>query len=207
MQRTCLTIALALATGIASAAPPLDEQVPGGVISISAESAPWTFDADAALTEAELLPAEMLPEQDWTNVLGVDFRSSGNGLPIATSQTTASFWCDEPATTRWAYARLPIPHGRKIQFFRMWGQDSSATNDIRAILRESCLPDLGAASAPVNKALAELFSDTAAGSFTVTTAVSGAPVTNAHECTYWAYVEFSNCDTSVVRKIRVQHAQ
>ncbi len=207
MQRTCLTIALALFTGVASAAPPLDEQAPGGAISTSAESAPWAFDADAGIAEAELLPAEMLPDVTWTNVLGVDFRSSGNGLPIATHQDTASFWCVEPASSRWAYARLPIPHGRKLQFFRMWGQDFSATNDIRVILRESCLPDLGAASAPVNKNLADISSGTSAGSFTVSTPVAGEPVTDAHVCTYWAYVEFSNCDTSTVRKIRVQHGQ
>ncbi|MCK9538860.1 hypothetical protein [Dokdonella sp.] len=205
MQRTCLTVALALAMGTAGAALPLDEQVPGAVVSMTADAAPWTFDADAGITEAELLPAEMLPGVTWTNALGVDFRSNGNLLSYATHPTTGSFFCQEPATNLWAYARLDIPHGRKMTYFRMWGQDSSATDDIRAVLRESCLPDLGPASAPVNTNLADIKSETDAGSFTVTTAVAGSPVANAHLCTYWAYVEFTSCSTSTVRKIRVQH--
>lgn len=215
MQRSAFLIAfvavagLVLATTAGSApaqVPAADGQVPG-VTSTAAPTA-GDYSPGPEAIEVELIPSDAHPPVDWTNVLGVDFRPSSTALPLRTSSTTGAFWCEGLASSRYAYARLDIPHGRKIEFFRMWGFDALTPAGVTAELRESCLPDLGPATNPTNTVLASLDSDTSAGNFTVTTVLSPQPVVDAHTCTYWAWVEFDQCgDGATVRKIRVQHAR
>lgn len=215
MQRNLLSIALAAAAGLVLATASggaqaqsraLDGQVRGAMPAAAPVVSDDSLESEAI--EVELSPTDMPPTVDWTNVLGIDFRPSSTALPLRTSSATGAFWCAEPASARYAYARLDIPHGRRIHYFRMWGWDESATTDIVADLRKSCLPDLGPAENPSTVILASLDSETSAGEFTVTTLLSPQPVVDAHTCTYWAYVQFDQCGgNATVRKIRVQHTR
>ncbi|MBX3688779.1 hypothetical protein [Dokdonella sp.] len=192
---------LALAAGSAGAAPPaLDEQLDGAAPVISV---PWNVDAAGTAAQAETLLAPTA-WAEWSNVLGIDLRPGGSGMEFTSNPDYGTFWCSNGSSPAYAYARMHLPHGSTIRFFRMWGQDLSASGDVMAKLRETCLPNVGPAATPTVTDLATLQSSGSSGSFTVTS--SPDHVVDNHQCAYVAYVQFPSCDaTTSLRKLRVQY--
>lgn len=192
---------LALAAGSAGAAPPaLDEQLDGAAPVIDA---PWNLDATGAALEAEAMLAPTAAVE-WSNVLGIDLRPGGSGMEFTSNPDFGTLWCSNGSSPAYGYARMHLPHGSTIRFFRMWGQDLSASGDVMAKLRETCLPNVGPATTPTLTDLATLQSSGSGGSFTVTSSLSH--VVDNHLCAYVAYVQFPGCDvTTSLRKLRIQY--
>lgn len=144
----------------------------------------------------------------WVNVLGLELRGRTGPFQFQTGDNTGALWCTG-GNERFADARLDLPHGAEIQFFRMWGFDNSVDHDLTAFLRQTCLPDLGA-GAPVNTNLAQLDSSGTPGTFTETISLSlDPPVTDTRRCNYYVRVRFAtNCADGgqlTMRKLRVQY--
>lgn len=153
--------------------------------------------------------AGTVPTTGWVSALGFELRGRTSAFDFASSSQLGSMWCVTGSAERFADVRLDIPDSARITFFRMWGFDGSAANDLAAFLFESCLPNL-AAGQPVNTNLAQLTSAGASGDFTATTALAAPqPVTNTRLCTYWARVRYApDCaggGTLILRKFRVQY--
>lgn len=147
----------------------------------------------------------VLPNTGWVSVLGYEFRGRSTPYEYGTNATNAAHWCE--AGDRFADARIDIPHNATIQFFRMWGLDSSVDHNVAAFLFESCLPNLNA-GAPVNTNLQEIGSSGATGPFTISSSPFVGP-TDLERCTYFVRVRFgAGCAgeaQTTVRKIRVQY--
>ncbi len=174
----------------------------GLVVTTAAEN--WVEAEPQALAKNTNLPLSYeQTNPDWVNALGVDFRGSSDFK--YTTSSTGSIWPTGAATNRWAYARLDIPHGRKITFFRLWAQDFDDPGNVTATLREVCLPDLASAANPTVNDLAAVTSSGTPGSFTVVATLSPPPVVDAHLCTYWALIQFGPGGNFAVRKIHVEH--
>lgn len=158
--------------------------------------------------ESELSPSAA-PSVDWASALGYHFGGFSSGFNSAT-WVGGGLLCWTGSTNKTALARLHIPHGRKITFFRLWGYDNSSTGDLRANLWQSCLPDIASATTPTMTQLATVVSSGTPGDFTVAQALNPVLVANAHVCTYWAEAVFSECGTSInlqARKVRVEHTK
>lgn len=148
----------------------------------------------------------VLPNIGWVSVLGYEFRGRRTPYEYGTNATNAAHWC--AAGDRFADARIDIPHNATIEFFRMWGLDSSVGHDVAAFLFESCLPNL-TAGPPVITNLHQIASSGAPGPFTVSSFPNVGP-TNLERCTYFVRVRFGegcagNSQTTV-RKVRVQYS-
>lgn len=150
--------------------------------------------------------ADAPPNVGWANVLGYELRGRTGPYQYGTSELTGAQWCT--GTERFADSRIAIPHNAQIQFFRMWGFDSSADHDVTAFLFQSCLPDLGSGS-PINTVIMEISSSGTPGTFTVTSAPNFGP-TDLATCTYHVRVRFgADCaggGQTTVRKLRVQYS-
>lgn len=194
---------LALAAGsVGAASPTPDEPMDGGV---GTSRVPWTLSATDDAPEAETTLAPMLA-YGWSNVLGIDFRPGGSGLEFVSNPDFGTLWCENGSAPRYAYAHMHLPHGSTITHFRMWGQDLSASGEVSAKLRETCLPNVDPASVPTLTELAYVQSSGDSGPFTALAGLSH--VVDNHLCAYVAYVQFPSCDaTTSVRKLRIQYEQ
>lgn len=202
MRRTLFTFGLALGLCPLLAGAQLSTQGP-------VETDPWV---DLSYGAPEPIPAEELspnasPSPDWVNLMSYDFRGYSSGFRFGT-WLQDGLLCLSGSTHNFVSARLDIPHRRKITHFRLWGSDTSSSGNLKATLWKNCLPDT-AAGAPSMVTLANVASTGTPGNFTVVSDLSPAPVVDAHLCTYWATVEFTECDDLPLklRKIHVEHTK
>lgn len=204
MKRSLLLMGLALCPVWATA------QVVPDVLWNNADASESLIDEglQSWQTDAELSP-NAVPNTDWANVTGHHFRGFSSDFNGST-WIGGGLLCWTGSTNRTALARLDIPHGRKINYLRLWGYDNSSTGDLRANLWESCLPDIAPSASPTITQLGTVTSSGAPGNFTLVSALSPIRTANAHVCTYWAEVVYAECGTSVnlqARKIRVEHTK
>lgn len=140
-------------------------------------------------------------------VLGFEFRGDRTPFDFATGTDSGALWCTGAVDT--AHARLRLPHGATLREFRVWGADSSAGNDLRVGLIQSCLPNLLPASGPVNTELAVVLSTGTPGSFAQTLVLQPDLVVDNRDCTYWVRVRFAAACAGgsqlAIRKARVRY--
>lgn len=204
LQGTCAGLAALLGAAVLpAAADPVPDTWHGGSVDvIVADPGP----VPAGLVEYDEDMAGVLPGIGWVNVFGYELRGRTGPYQYDTSATTGAHWCT--GTERFADSRIELPHNANIEFFRMWGFDSSADHDVTAFLFESCLPTLSAGPL-VNTVLQEISSTGTPGAFTVTSSPGAGP-TNLATCTYHVRVRFgASCGgggSTTVRKLRVQYS-
>lgn len=208
-MRTAVSIGSLMLTSALLAAQPNDNGTTGEYevhvgLPDSVQTLEVEFDpSDAALTG-------MWPNTGWVNALGFEMRGRISTFDFATSTNAGSMWCLTGSPEQFADVRLHVPHNARITFFRMWGFDGSADNNLTAFLFESCLPNLSAGT-PVNTVLAHLDRSGNPGNFTESLGLlSPQPVTDTRNCTYWARARFANScadgSSLILRKFRIQYS-
>ena len=202
MRRTHFTLALALGFCLPMASAQSSTQGP-------VETDPlidMSYDVPDSMLAEELSP-NAGPSPDWVNLMSYDFLGLTSGFKFG-SWLQDGLVCMTGSSHNIVSARVHIPHKRKITYFRLWGYDNSTSGNLKATLWRNCLPDT-AAGTPVMTSLATVSSTGAPGNFTTVSALSPALVVDAHVCTYWAAVEFTECaDLPLqLRKIHVEHTK
>ena len=204
MKRSLLLMGLALCPLWAVAqAGPTDAWADTGAMASLGEDGMLPWAAGGALSP------HAASSPDWVNVVGLDFRGFSDYFRFGTAANGA-LMCLAGSVNPYATARLNIPHNRKITHFRLWGYDSLPTEGMEVSLWQTCLPDIAPAPAVTNTQLAVLTLSGAPGAFAISTGLNPAHQVNAHLCTYWVTVGFSQCTGTgdlQLRKIQVEHTE
>lgn len=123
---------------------------------------------------------------------------------------SSGLFCNATSSDSRAVGQIHVPHGVDFDFFRVWGFDSSGTDDMQVTLERACLPDSGAA-VPVSELLVTRVSSGTPGAFTSQATIpSISDLSDNRSCTYQVTVRFGNTNTACVGgslifyKVRIQ---
>jgi hypothetical protein len=101
----------------------------------------------------------------YTAVEGSQLHPTDDTATFVLGSSSGAYYCKTGTPVNQAIGQFPLPHGVRLNQFRVWMYDGQATSAVAAELERACLPDFAAADPTVDVLATITSTDAFAGGF------------------------------------------